>query len=60
MHTYLEMWKSWILHVRHLSIEATFYIEKHAGSKLNSLRTIARREVAAYALTSCKGTIILY
>jgi len=36
-----------------------FYVEEGAG-RLNSLRTIALREAAAYALTSCKGAIVLY
>jgi len=52
-------WKSWILHVRHLSTEAGFYAEKRAGSRLNSLRTMALREAAAHALTSCKGAVVL-
>jgi len=42
---------------KYLSIEASFYIKKRVGSRLNSLRTIALREVAAYALTPYKGAV---
>jgi len=49
-----------MLHVRYHSIEAGFYIENGAGSRLNSLRTMALREAATYALTSYKGAVILY
>ena len=48
-----------MLHVRHHSTEASFYIEDGAGSRLNSLRTMALREAAAHVLTSCKGAVVL-
>jgi len=47
------------LHVRHLGTEAGFYAEKRAGSRLNSLRTMAFREAAAHTLTSYKGAVVL-
>jgi len=48
-----------MLHVRHHSTEAGFYVEDGAGSRINSLRTMALREAAAHALTSSKGAVIL-
>jgi len=49
-----------MLYIRYYNIEAGFYIENSIDSRLNSLRTIALREAATYALTSYKGAIILY